>query len=263
MTWTMMAIRELADGGDAVLYPKPTSERNGIVFDEWDGQCAHPITATQVRLQQSDARSGDLETILKAESVKLSLYITESRIAVACTKYDKGGGWFGGVGALALNAVSKARAAIRSQGKSLVGHVRYPWLRAVAFSPKTGWLSDEMLRLLTVDRTGGVDTKYLLDLTLPKSVSSEKVAREIVQRAARFRLARTSFESAEERSGVEAMLDPPPRHADKKSMSVWTFKSSYSVRESTAFGDLPSPSAVAVAAAPINGRPSQGAPWWN
>ena len=250
MTWTMLAIRQLNDGADGVLYPKPTGERNGIVLDEWDGQCAHPITATRIELKELVAGSGKSKTILKAESVKVAVYITESRVAFACSKYDKGGGWIGGVTAVALNAASKARAAIRSQGKSLVGHVRYPWIDSVGFSPKTGWLSEEKLRVVAADKTDGVKTTYLLDLTLPKSISAEKVAREITQRAAQFRLARTSFDSAEEREAVEALVDPPQRRADNKSMGMWSFPTYFFARPSTAFGNIENTGSAGVVGAP-------------
>lgn len=238
MTWTLLAIRELGDGMDGVRYPVPTSDRNGIVLDDWDGCCAPVVTATRIELQELVGDSTKPETILRAESVKVSIYITESRVAIACSKYDKGGGWVGGATALAFNAVSKARAAIRSQGKCLVGQVRYPWLSAVGFSPKTGWLSDETLRLVAVERSGGVETKYLLDLTLPKSISAEKMAREIAQRAARFRLARTSMDSEKERARMEALLDPPVLQPDKGRFALWSFGTYYFARESTAFGDV-------------------------
>jgi hypothetical protein len=36
---------------------------------------------------------------------------------------------------IVLNAVSKLRAAARSKGKVLVGHLRYGWLTSVGFQP--------------------------------------------------------------------------------------------------------------------------------
>ena len=48
---------------------------------------------------------------------------------------------------ITANAISKARAAIRSRGKMLVGQVRYPWIQTVGSSPKDGWASEEKLIL--------------------------------------------------------------------------------------------------------------------
>ena len=84
--------------------------------------------------------------MLRVRKVRIDFFITDARLAVACSKYDKGGGWVGGAAAMIVfNAVSKARAAIRSHGKMLAGQVRYPWLRWVASTPKTGFTSDERL----------------------------------------------------------------------------------------------------------------------
>lgn len=184
MSWSMLTVRENEDDGDGVLYPLPTLDVNGILLDGDDGECAPLITATTVHLQERGQQGRKNATLLKAAEIKASINITDARVAIACTKYDKGGGWIGGPTALAANAVSKARAAVRRRGKSLVGHIRYPWLWSVGYIEKTGWLSDEQLRLVAIDKTGSEKRILLLDLTLPKSTSAEKVAREIVQRAA-------------------------------------------------------------------------------
>lgn len=64
--------------------------------------------------------------------------LTDRRLAFLTTDFDKGGGWvgFGVVGfavAASANAVSKQRAARRSGGKVLIGHVRHEWLSRMTF----------------------------------------------------------------------------------------------------------------------------------
>lgn len=66
--------------------------------------------------------------------------ITNQRLVMVASKYDKGGGWdsesilaFG-----VLNAASKIRAKVRSRGKALVAQVRWPWLVGMRYRPKTG-----------------------------------------------------------------------------------------------------------------------------
>ena len=123
--------------------------------------------------------------------IKIDLFVTDARFALACSTYDKGGEYTfvsGGPGALALDvavkSVSKARAKLRSRGKMLVGQVRYPWLRRVGSSPKSGFGTHERLYLETSVRGGGT---IKLTLVLPSDLAS-RVAAEVARRAARYRL---------------------------------------------------------------------------
>lgn len=234
MSWTMLTIRDVGGGGDGVLYPIPGEGPNAVVFDEHDGQVQGPVTATRIELSES-VNGGKRKQLLMAEKVKVSVYITDARLVVACSKYDKGGGWYGGVTALALNAGSKAMAAMRRHGKSLVGHVRYPWLSWTGYTTKTGWLSEESLRISAAAKDGAVKHTLYLDLQLPKTTSAEKVAHEITSRAARHRLATCDMEP-KVRAEVEALVNPPALVPEPKKYSQWMFPEYFFARESTAFG---------------------------
>jgi hypothetical protein len=67
----------------------------------------------------------------------------------------------------------------------LVGQVRYPWLRRVGSSPKTGFGTTEKLYFESSVKDGGTTT---LTLFLPSNVSAAQVAAEVTRRAARYRL---------------------------------------------------------------------------
>lgn len=218
--WTMLAIRELDDPTEVDLYPRPGMEPNTVIPEGDDGDTSRPVTVTALSVSVHLANDTAVDELLSAREIKASLYITDSRVAIACAKYDKGGGWVGGVGAIALNAASKVRAAARSRGRSLVGHVRLPWIHAVGYIEKTGWLSDESVRIVAADLTSVGVLVYQLDLVLPKAVSAKAVARDIVRRAARHRLGAPDLEDGD-RAVLSRLVDPPEISAEKGKFALW------------------------------------------
>lgn len=220
MSFNVLTIRSGLDTGDDALHPvlSDTSSPEIIAMDDYDGPNVTKVVATAVRVLEAGS---ELKTLVKLREVKIDIYITDGRLALACEKYDKGGGWvgFGGAGllvAVTANAVSKARAASRSRGKVLVGHIRYPWLKSVGASSKTGFASDEAIRLEYTEKGPGGAVRKLLELTLPKNIDAALVAQDIAQRAAAYRLAYYPGMTPDHRakfadlSGV-ARLDPPPK----------------------------------------------------
>lgn len=184
-----------------LLLPVPGIEKNTIVMEDRDGSNVQRLTASEVIFKVGSA------TRFKDRKVKIDLFVTDARFALACSNFDKGGGhqFFGGGGALALdvavNSLSKIRAKMRSRGKMLVGQVRYPWLRRVGSSPKTGFGSHEKLYFETSVKGGGTTT---LELWLPNNVSAAQVAAEVARRAARYRLA-TKNPDGELKQTLEAL----------------------------------------------------------
>jgi hypothetical protein len=184
-----------------LLFPVPGIEKNAIVFEERDGDNVQRLTASEIIFKVGG------QTKFKDRKVKIDLFVTDARFALACSSYDKGGGhaFFGGGGALligvAVNSVSKVRSKMRSRGKMLVGQVRYPWLRRVGSSPKTGFGSYEKLHFESTVKGGGTTT---LTLYLPSSVSAAQIAAEVTRRAARYRLA-TKSPDGELRQALEAL----------------------------------------------------------
>jgi hypothetical protein len=169
-----------------LLFPVPGIEKNTIVMEDRDGSDVQRLTASEVIFKVG------AQTKFKDRKVKIDLFVTDARFALACSSFDKGSSftpWGGlGAGAIALTAtaVSKARAKVRSRGRMLVGQVRYPWLRRVGSSPKTGFGTYEKLYFETSVKGGGTTT---LTLWLPSNVPAAEVAAEVARRAARYRLA--------------------------------------------------------------------------
>jgi hypothetical protein len=181
-----LMVREIEDAlehdPDGLIYPIPGNSANAILFEARDGDDVEVVPAKAVALQLLN--DGQTRKLASVADVKINLVITDARVAFACSKFDKGGGWVGGVSSMiVLNSVSKARAAFRRRGKMLVGQVRYPWLGAVGGSEKRGWGDEERLRLVTPRPDG---SKFLIDVTLPKNIDAPEVAAEIARRAARY-----------------------------------------------------------------------------
>lgn len=206
----MIAVVEVPELGSEIdvfesglLLPVPGSEKNTIVMEDRDGNNVQRLTASAVVCQVGG------RTVIKDRKIKIDLFVTDARFALACSKYDKGGGWVGSPGMMiAANAISKARAAMRSRGKMLVGQVRYPWIQKVGSSPKTGWASEE--KLIFHETTKGGAT--LLTLTLPKDVDSSLVAAEVTRRLARYRLANEELDGSA-REQLERLAEAHPSDA--------------------------------------------------
>lgn len=208
-----------------LIFPIPGSQKNTVVFEPRDGEAIQSLTAKAL-----DFKVGN-RTMLRVRKVRIDFFITDARVAVACSKYDKGGGWVGGATAMVVfNTVSKARAKLRSRGKMLAGQVRYPWLRWVASTPKTGFSSEETLILHCAAEDG---TAMTLTLTLPKNIEASRVAAEIADRAARYRLTSEEFD-AEARAGIEAHLGSQARVAAGGEKAVFEMASARPVSEHSA-----------------------------
>lgn len=206
----MIGVVEVPDSGSAIdvlesglLLPVPGSQKNMILMEDRDGTNVQRLTASAVVCQVGG------RTVIKDRKIKIDLFLTDARFALACSKYDKGGGWVGGAGVMIVaNSVSKARAAIRSHGKMLVGQVRYPWIQRVGSSPKTGWASEEKL-IFHETTKGGATT---LTLTLPKNVDSSLVASEVTRRLAQYRLANEELD-ASTREQLQRLVSAEPSDA--------------------------------------------------
>lgn len=188
-----------------LVFPVPGEQKNTVLMEDRDGDQVQRLTATAVELRTQG------RTAFQNRKIKIDLFITDARFALACSKYDRGGGWIGSPGAMILfNTVSKTRAALRSRGKMLVGQIRYPWIQRVGSSPKTGWTSNEKL---VFDTTAGKDGGMRLTVTLPKNIEAARVACEIARRAARYRLASEDVD-ADTRTALEQLTAAEPFTGD-------------------------------------------------
>ena len=172
------------------LYPIPATESNTIQPEALDGSSVRRLIATDLLLLEI-VDQGERRIRARLNKIRADVVVTDARVAIACSKYDKGGGWHGTsiIGVPVANAASKIRAASRRRGKTLVGHTRYSWLKAVGYQPASASATnDEMIRLEVATKEGSSVRRLFLDLYLPRNVDSASAAQEIVHRTARFRL---------------------------------------------------------------------------
>jgi hypothetical protein len=199
MRYTICTVRPAvaAAGDDGLLFPVPGAGPDSIALEHRDGSSVRELFARELSVRPAASRT----PILRADDIRARVYVTDSRVAVACTKYDTGGGWIGGPIALTLNIASRVQAARRRRGKTLVGHVRYPWLRGVYASHAKRWRGTELLRLV-VEGEGG---PLRLDLALPRGTDAPAVAADVIRRAARFRLDFDEDATDDERAELETL----------------------------------------------------------
>ena len=210
MGFALLAVRAPGEG-DASLFPA-LADAGTVATESLDGERKRLLANGVVVRERTSA---GVRTLLKVPNVKIEVLISDSRVVVACSKFEKGGGWWGigGAGvaiALTADVVSKARAAHRRHGKMLVGQVRYPWLHCVGFKPKQGFGTAEELRLGVVEKSSdGAVRELFLDLLLPSNVDSAAVAREVATRAGRYRVAHWETADEEEKALYERLAQGP------------------------------------------------------
>ncbi len=197
-----------------LMLPIPGTRSNTVVFEPRDGNEIVHLSAKAVTFHVNNA------VAFRLRDVKVDVAITDARVTVACSKYDKGGGWVGGLGGmLVLNAGSKALAAMRRHGKMAVGQVRYPCVHAVGSTTRQGFGSHERL---VIDAKADANTHTRLTLLLPNNVAGARAAAEVAKRTARYRLAADPELTDEARAGLEALLtaEPlaPPAGAEKNAI---------------------------------------------
>jgi hypothetical protein len=205
--YTICTVREVLDDGhfsseDSLVFPVPGRDTDSVVIEPRDGSDIRRALCNEITILDSNGKR-----LLRAADIRAQVLITDARLTVACSKFDKGGGWVGGpVAMIALNAGSKLLAAHRRRGKMLVGQVRYPWVHAVYAQNKGGWAGSEKLRLI-VKASG----EFLrLDLTFPKDVDATAIGTEVVRRAARFRLAHEPTLEPKERATMTELAGVAP-----------------------------------------------------
>lgn len=224
MSFNLLAVRE-TDTAEDPLYPAPGEQADSVELREDDGQPSPPFVASELIVREIQP-GGDPKRLLRLHDLKAAVTTTDSRIVVACSKYEKGGGWTPWTAAaipvaLAANAVSKTRASRRRQGKMLVGQVPYKWLLSVGFRARTTPMGHDRLRLGTVDPTLQTFRGLLLDLTLPRQRSGAELARRITALAATRRLASGEDLGDNLREHLDGLRDPATLPAQPKQFASY------------------------------------------
>ena len=259
MGFSLVAIRDGTDT-DGRIWPVMASESGGMLIEREDLDGDEIVTLPVTAAAVCEVTGDGLRQLVEVSNVSASLYITGQRVAFACTRFDKGGGWagFGGAGlasALTANAVSMVRAAARRRGKIMAAQLRYPWLKSVSAHPQTSWRDSEQLRLGFATKGSEREWRpYVWDITLaPRAGSSMDAARDIICRAAAFRLAHWPVLLADQQAELAELAQadplepPPPGKFAGYAMPIYS-----AVRASTAFPPGYEPAARSA------GRPAGG-----
>jgi hypothetical protein len=191
MSFNLLAVREVGAAEDQ-LYPAPGEQADSVQLRADDGQPSAPLPVSDITIREI-LPGASPKRVLRVRDISAKLWTTDSRIVLACSKYDKGGGWRSWSAAaipvtLAANTVSKARASRRRAGKMLVGQVPYASLVSVGCKPRGTPLGHDVLRFGTIDPTLGTFRGLLLDVELPRQHSATEIARQIARFVAGRRL---------------------------------------------------------------------------
>jgi hypothetical protein len=213
MTYPILVVMGL-DETPNPLYPSPGDEPNTVKLLPDDGQTIRVFCNA---LRSLRSVNGHDETMGELAGCEASLFITEKRVAVACSKYDKGGRLRGyGAGGLAVaglaNVASMALAAHRRRGQMLVGHVQFEWLAAGVAWDRKGRGSANQIRLLMRDPTA--DGLVKLNIQLDKRNMASPYLEQIMSRAAHFQAGLA--QSLELKEKLEAYALSPERTVNAK-----------------------------------------------
>jgi ribosomal protein L40E len=192
-------------GESSLLLPLPGLNGNSIVFEDRDGSKVRTFRASAFVYSENKL------TVAKAAKLAIAVFVTDARVAFACARYDKGGGWTGAGGgailALSLNAASMAKAAYQRRGKSLVGQVRYQSLAAVGSGHHPALLNPRQYLALAWEPTS--TDRCHLQLTIEDGDVSA-LAADIARRAVRYALAVDPALTDEKRTRIQPLLDAKP-----------------------------------------------------
>ncbi len=208
--FNLLAIRTGEEPADT-RYPDPGDESDSIELESQDGSDPFTFTTRELNLRHMPSQS-KISRISRIKDIKAQVFVTDARVAVACSKYDKGGGFHAlSLGALpvsaGLNAVSKMRASKRRKGKTLVGHIRYESLLSVGYINKSGLQGGNRLRVATVDPSV-TGRAVILDINLPKQIDGQELSAKIAGLAASYQLDHNDTISGSTREHLESLRAP-------------------------------------------------------
>lgn len=233
MTFDVLRIREFGEAGDEAMFPALDGEGK-VSHEQLDGERHQHLVSQGIAVRE--VGGGRTRTLTELRDIRADVFITDARVILLCTKYDKGGGWVGSPGlALTLNAISKLRAARRSRGTALVGHLRYPWLASIGFSPKQGWLDEEVVRLVLRDGTADPARLLMVDLSLPKETDSAAVARAVMLRAVGYRTTHEALAEDEQAGFHQLAAAPEPPRPQPKKFAAYAMPTSWQAKPATAY----------------------------
>lgn len=228
--FNVLAIRSYEDSpGDTYLYPG-LGEQDGQAF------AAEPADGDNIKMlpisEVSVLELGRGKVLVKTP-IGAAVYVTDCRV-VLLSEVQKVGimgavvspllppvvGFAGTLVSIATTARAAQvardhRRGVRREGKVMVGHIRYEWIRRIVVSPspiKGRW---HLGPIVALEYTDGETTKSLRLVHLRRGVEPVVLAQDIVRRAAAFRLRHNLGLAPDQRAILEQLiyadiLRPPP-----------------------------------------------------
>ena len=198
MTFSVLAVRT-GEEAESELYPEPSDLSDTVEGEAGDG--TQPSLHEAIGLALVSFASGRPKQVAQFTDLSATCVVTDCRVTVACSKYDKGSKRTGfGVSSMAIavtaNAVSKARAKRRSKGRMLVGHVRHQWLGQIEATDRSGLFGKNRLDLFLGDPTTTEAELLVLSVILGKRESASSMAADIARRAARYKAAHVADQAS-------------------------------------------------------------------
>ena len=183
--------------------------------------------------------------VASVENTQIEVWITDARIAVACSTYNVAhvrSAWLPPqdlqdvVDDVIDNVVGKAVESvfnrIERHGKMLVAQFRYPWLRAVGSTSRSRGEPAEMVML---EARVNEEANWRLEIAFPDSTNAAEIAANVTRRAARFRLAVEEHIAPEEDAALLNLASAVPFASEAKGgVAYHVFPRPWDVTEASA-----------------------------
>jgi hypothetical protein len=220
------------------LYPLLSHDAGSVQPEEWDRDHIQFVCKSLV---VKDWINKKPTQIIRLHDVPASVIVTQSRLIVSCEQWNKGKRMWGiGLGAtvaVATNLERRVREARQRNGKLLLGHLRYHWIKEVGYYPRQNVISPAQLRLSVSHKVDAESNPHTLtlDLFLPLTTKPLELAETIVQRAARFRLDHYTVSNDQKEKFEMLAVNPHFPEPINSTFSTCSMPSSYFVSPNTSF----------------------------
>ena len=184
----VLTIRSAGMTAQPALYPLLSSDRGEIIDLEpldQPGLTERYCRASGVTV--SRIIDGAERPILRVSRLKIQVYVTAGRLALACKRYRRSSALaVAGPGAgFSATGVTRFWASRRPLSSAIVGHIRYPWIRSVSAWPRRWPLGRETL-VVEYAMAPRIPMLLRLDLKLPPALTPAMVAAEICQQVVKY-----------------------------------------------------------------------------
>jgi hypothetical protein len=168
----VLTVRSAGMTAQPALYPLLGPKQGEVIAWEPEDESKALITrlyrASGVTVSQ--VVNGAERPILSLRRLKINVYVTAGRLALACERYKTADALeVTGTGTgLSAKGVTSARTNRRMQGSTIVGHIRYPWMRSISPRPRNWRFGRDML-IIEFALSEQIPMLLRLDLKSPAS----------------------------------------------------------------------------------------------